>query len=388
MDRNLPLTQEHEMFRTTFRKFVEREIVPNYEKWEKDRIVPRELFKKMGDLGFLCPWAEEKYGGVGTGWRDGIPDILPDYIMMEELAKRSALGVFSHLHNMMTSPYIDSFGNEEQRERWLPGLVSGDKICSIGMTEPGTGSDLGAIRTRAVKDGNDYIINGSKTFISNGILSDIMIVVCKTNLDAGYKGISLIVVERGTPGYERSEPISKIGFHTQDTATIYFEDCRVPAGNLLGVEGDGWGQLMAKLQPERLCASQLSVSMAERAVEIAVNYVKERVIFGKPLSTYQNTQFVLAECAAKVQIARTFTDTLALNYMQGQDITQEVSMAKYWVCDMAHEVASKCLQLFGGYGFTSEYEISRIFSDSRVMSILAGTSEVMKLIVSRGLGVK
>lgn len=388
MERTLKFTPEHEMFRSTFRKFVENEIVPNYAQWEKDKIVPREVFKKMGDLGFLCPWAEEKYGGVSTGWAKGnpVPDILPDMIMMEELGWRSVIGVFSHLHNFMTSPYIDTYGDDEQRERWLPGLVSGEKICAIAMTEPGTGSDLGAVRTKAVRDGDDYIINGSKTFISNGVLADVVIVVCRTG--EGYKGLSLIVVERGAPGFERSKPIPKIGLHPQDTATLYFEDCRVPAANLLGEEGDGWGQLMSKLQPERLCGCQLSTAMAERAVQLAVQYTQERTIFGKSLGSFQNTQFVLAECATKAQICRTFTDTLVVNYINGQDITQEVSMGKYWVCETAIEVASKCLQIFGGYGYCEEYEISRIYNDSRVFTILAGSTEVMKLIISRGIGVK
>lgn len=388
MERTLKFTPEHEMFRTTFRKFVDNEIVPNYAQWEKDMIVPREVFKKMGDLGFLCPWAEEKYGGISTGWAQGnpVPDIIWDMIMMEELAWKSAVGVFSHLHSFLTSPYIDTYGNDEQRERWLPGLVSGDKICAIAMTEPGTGSDLAAVRTRAVRDGDDYIINGSKTFISNGILSDLVIVVCRTG--EGYKGLSLIVVERDTPGFERSKPIPKIGLHPQDTATLYFEDCRVPTANLLGKEGDGWGQLMSKLQPERLCACQLATGMAERAVQLAVQYSQERQIFGKPLSSYQNTQFVLAECATEVQLARTFTDTMITNYMNGQDITQEVSMGKYWICEMANRVSSRCLQVFGGYGYCEEYEISRLYCDSRVFPIFAGSSEVMKLIVSRGLGLK
>lgn len=379
----MSFSKEHEMFRTTFRRFVENELVPHYSKWEKDGIIPREVYKKMGDLGFLCPWAEEQYGGVGIGWAGRVPDITWDLIMMEELGWKSVAGVFSHLHNFMTSPYIDTYGNEEQRNRWLPGLVSGDLICAVAMTEPGTGSDLAAVRTRAIKDGDHYIINGSKTFISNGVLADVVIVVCRT----GDKALSLIVVERGTPGFERSKPIPKIGFHCQDTAELYFEDCRVPVVNLLGKEGDGWKQLMSKLQPERLCACQLSTSMAERAIELAVQYVKERYIFNKPLSSFQNTQFVLAECAAKARIARVLTDTMAVNYMKGQNITMEVSMGKQWICDMANEVSSRCLQLFGGYGFCEEYEISRIYCDSRVMSILAGSSEVMKLIVSRGIGV-
>jgi len=379
MERNLPFTPEHEMFREAIRDFIAKEIVPYYEQWEDDHIVPRELFKKMGDYGFLCPWVPEEYGGAGA-------DILFDMIIIEELAHRSVLPVFTQLHSMVVCPYIVSFGSEEQKRRWLPGIVSGDTILAIAMTEPDAGSDLAAMRTKAVKDGDHYVLNGTKTFISNGVLADLVVVAAKTDRAAGAKGISLFLVERGTPGFERSKPIKKIGYHAQDTAELFFEDCRVPAANLLGKENEGFIYLMKKLQQERLVCAQLAVSEAERALELAINYVKERQLFGKTLSQFQNTQFVLAECATEVQIARTFVDALILNHMQGKDILQEVSMAKYWVAEMAHRVSSKCLQLFGGYGYCTEYEISRTFLDTRLYSIFAGTSEVMKLLISRGLG--
>ncbi len=380
MERSLPFTSEHEMFRKAFRDFIANEIVPYYEQWEEEHIISRELYTKMGEYGFLCPWVPEEYGGTGA-------DILFDMIIIEELAHSSVLPVFTQLHSTVVCPYIESFGNEEQKQRWLPKIVSGESILAIAMTEPGAGSDLAAMRTRAVKEGDHYVLNGAKTFISNGILADLVVVAVKTDPAAGSKGISLMVVERGTPGFERgNKSIKKIGYHCQDTVELFFEDCRVPAGNLLGEEGKGFLYLMKKLQQERIVCVQMAISQAERALELTIDYVKERQMFGKSLSNFQNTQFILAECASQVQIARTFTDTLILNHMQGKDILQEVSMAKYWICEMAHEVSSKCLQLHGGYGYCTEYEISRIFVETRLQTIFAGTSEVMKLLVSRGLG--
>lgn len=378
MERNLPFTSEHEMFRKAVRDFINNEIVPYYEEWEQQHQIPRELFKKMGDYGFLCPWVPEEYGGAGA-------DILFDMIIIEELAYRSVLPVFTQLHSLVVCPYIEAFGNEEQKQRWLPGIVSGDSILAVAMTEPGAGSDLASMRTRAIKQGGHYVINGAKTFISNGISADLVVLAAKTDPQAGAKGVSLFVVERGTPGFERGKPIKKIGYHPQDTVELFFEDCRVPAENLLGKEGAGFVYLMKKLQQERLVCSQMAISMAERALELTISYVQERQLFGKSLGQFQNTQFVLAECASEVQIGRTFTDALIMNHMQGKDILQEVSMAKYWVCEMAHRVASKCLQLYGGYGYCTEYEISRIFVDSRLHPIFAGTSEVMKMLVGRGL---
>jgi acyl-CoA dehydrogenase len=379
MERNLPFTSEHEMFRKAIRDFIANEIVPYYEQWEENHCIPREIYKKMGNYGFLCSWVPEEYGGAGA-------DLLYDMIMVEELGRRSVVPMFFHLHSVVTCPYIEAFGNEEQKKRWLPGCVSGDTILAVALTEPGAGSDLASMRTKAIKDGDHYVLNGAKTFISNGTLADLVVVAAKTDPAAGAKGVSLFVVERGTPGFERGKPINKIGYHVQDTAELFFEDCRVPAENLLGKEGAGFVYMMKKLQQERLCCMQMSLSQAERALELTIAYVKERQMFGKSLSQFQNTQFVLAECASEVQIARTFTDALILNHMQGKDILQEVSMGKYWVCEMVHRVASKCLQLFGGYGYCTEYEISRIFVDSRLQTIFAGTSEVMKMLVSRGLG--
>jgi acyl-CoA dehydrogenase len=379
VERNLPFTIEHEIFRKAFRDFVEKEIVPFYPEWEKNHIVDRAAYKKMGDYGFLCPWVEEKYGGAGA-------DFLYSVIIGEEFARRSLTSFFAFLHSDIVAPYIASFGTDEQKARWLPGCVSGDKILAVAMTEPGAGSDLSAMRSRAVKEGNDYILNGSKTFISNGILADLIVVAAKTDPSAGAKGISLFVVERDTPGLERSKPIPKIGLHAQDTAELFFDNCRIPVVNLLGQEGYGFVYLMEKLQQERLVAALVNQAMAERCLELTLSYVKERQIFNKPLSKFQNTQFCLAEIASEIQVGRSFVDALILQHIAHKNIVQEVSMAKYWICEMVNRVASKCLQFFGGYGFCSEYEISRIFVDARVQTIYAGTSEVMKMIISRGLG--
>ncbi|NPV90588.1 MAG: acyl-CoA dehydrogenase [Firmicutes bacterium] len=378
MQRILPFKEEHRLFKDAFAKFVAGKLVPHYQEWEDQGIVPREVFTGMGDYGFLCPWAEEKYGGVGA-------DFLYSVIVAEELAGQGVRGVFSWLHSDIVAPYIDSFGTEEQKARWLPGCVSGEKILAVAMTEPGAGSDLAAMRTRAVRDGEDYVINGSKTFISNGILADLVIVAAKTDPTSGPKGVSLFVVERGTPGFGRGRRIEKVGLHAQDTAELFFEDCRVPAANLLGGEGKGFQCLMKKLQQERLMVSLVAQASAERCLKLTIDYVKDRKIFGKPLAAFQNTQFTLAEVASEIQVGRSFLDTLVLRHMEGADVVKEVSMAKYWVCEMESRAASRCLQLFGGYGYCKEYEISRLWTDARVQTIYAGTSEVMKLIISRGL---
>lgn len=379
MDRILPFTTEHKMFQESFSRFVAAEIVPYYDEWEENGIVPREIYKKMGDHGFLCPWVEEEYGGVGA-------DFLYSVIVAEELARQGCRSVFAWLHSDIVAPYIATYGTEEQKARWLPGCVSGEKILAVAMTEPGAGSDLAAIRSRAVKDGNDYVINGSKTFISNGVLADLVILAVKTDPSAGAKGITLFVIEDGTPGFEKGKQIPKVGLHAQDTAELFFDDCRVPAANMLGKEGEGFKYLMEKLQQERIMVSLVAQASAERCLELTLNYVKERNIFGKPLSKFQNTQFTLAEIASEIQVGRSFVDQLVLQHMQGKNLVQEVSMAKYWVCEMENRVASRCLQLFGGYGYCKEYEISRMWTDARVQTIYAGTSEVMKLVISRGLG--
>ncbi len=379
MDRILTFTDEHKMFQEAFSKFVASEMVPYYAEWEDNSIVSREIFKKMGDYGFLCPWAEEKYGGVGA-------DFLYSVIVVEEIARQGCRSVFAWLHSDIVAPYLGSFATEEQKTRWLPGCVSGEKILAVAMTEPGAGSDLAAMRAKAVQDGDEYVINGSKTFISNGILADLVIVAAKTEPSAGTRGITLFVVERGTPGFERGKQIQKVGLHAQDTAELFFEDCRVPASNVLGGEGNGFKCLMQKLQQERLMVSLTAQASAERCLQLTLDYVKERNIFGQPLSKFQNTQFTLAEIASEIQVGRSFLDALILQHMAGNDVVQEVSMAKLWVCEMENRVATRCLQLFGGYGYCKEYEISRMWTDARIQTIYAGTSEVMKLIISRGLG--
>ncbi len=307
-------------------------------------------------------------------------------IIGEEIARYSLTSFFVFLHSDLAAPYIAAYGNAAQKMRWLPDCVSGEKILAVAMTEPGAGSDLAAMRTRAVKDGDSYVLNGSKTFISNGILADLVIVAAKTDPQAGARGVSLFVAERGTPGFERGKKIQKIGLLAQDTAELFFDNCRIPAENLLGQEGYGFYYLMQKLQQERLVAAMINQAIAEHCLEITIKYVQERQLFGQSLSKFQNTRFCLAELAAEIQVGRSFVDALIMQHMQEKEIVQEVSMAKYWVCEMVNRVASRCLQLFGGYGYCTEYEISRLFVDARVQTIYAGTSEVMKLIISKGLG--
>ncbi len=377
----LPFTEEHEMYRRAIAGFVEKEMLPNYLKWEEEGLFPREIFTRMGENGYLCTWADEKYGGVNG-------DFLYDYILSRELFLRGINGGNIPLHCTIVVPYIDAYADEEQKERWLPGCISGELISAIAMTEPGAGSDLMAMRTKAVKDGDSYVLNGSKTFISNGELCDLAIVAAKTDADAGHKGISLFVIERGTPGFSSGKQIPKIGIHAGDTTELFLEDCRVPAKNLLGEEGKGFLYLMQKLQQERLINSIYNLYMAEHSLQLALEYVEQRQIFGKKLSQFQNTQFVLAEIATEIEIAKSFVDQLTLAHINKENVVKEVSMAKYWVNEMNVRNASRCLQLFGGYGYCTEYEISRQFVDSRVQTIVAGTSEVMKGIIAKEMGLK
>lgn len=382
MERILPFTKEHLMFKEAFSKFVANEMVPEYDKWEENHVVDREIYKKMGDYGYLCTWADEKYGGVGA-------DFLYSAIITEEMARQGVRGCFSWLHSDIVGPYLDTFGTEEQKEKYLPGCVSGDTILAVAMTEPGAGSDLASIRTSAVKDGDEYVLNGSKTFISNGSLADLVIVAAKTDPKAGNRGITLFLVEDGTPGFTKGNLIPKVGLHAQDTAELFFEDCRVPASNVLGGEemiGKGFKCLMQKLQQERLMVAIASQGSAERMLELTLEYVQERSQFGKPLSKFQYNAFTLAEIATEIQLGRTFVDALTVQHMAGNDVVKEVSMAKYWITEMENRVAGKCLQLFGGYGFCKEYEISRLWTDARVQTIYAGTSEIMKLIIGRSMG--
>jgi acyl-CoA dehydrogenase len=374
-------TEDHRIFREALRKYLEANVTPYADEWEKAGITPKKAWKDFGTQGFLCPWLPEEYGGSGVGFEYSV-------IILEEIAKTKQSGLAVSLHSDVVVPYIYSFGNDEQKTRWLPGTASGEIITAVAMTEPNTGSDLAAIRTTAVKDGNDYVLNGQKTFISNGINCDLCIVAAKTDPKANppYAGISLIVVEDGTPGFNKGKKFDKIGMKSQDTAEMYFEDCRVPKDNLLGEEGGGFKYLMQKLQQERLVASWGSQVLAEIALDVTIEYAKSREAFGRPISRFQYNSFKLAEMATEIELGRTFLEALTLDHIAGRDVVKKVSMAKYWVCEMANRIVQQGVQLHGGYGYMEEYLIARLFRDVRVHTIYAGTSEIMKLIISRLMG--
>ncbi len=374
-------TGEHQIFRESVRRYFEKEVTPNVDKWEKDGIVPKEAWKKFAAQGFLCPWLSEEYGGSGA-------DFLYSFIIAEEMARTHCGGFLVHLHSDIIVPYIFTYGNDEQKKKWLPGCVTGDIITAVAMTEPGTGSDLAAIRTTAVKDGDSYIINGQKTFISNGINCDLVIVAARTNLNAAspYEGMSLIVVEAGTPGFEKGRQLEKIGMHSQDTSEMAFVDCRVPASNLLGPEGQGFYFLMDKLQQERLVCAMGSQVAAEEALRLTIEYTKTREAFGRPISRFQYISFELAKMATEVEVGRAFVESLLIDHIEGRKDIKKASMAKYWVCEMLNRVVAQCVQFHGGYGYMEEYPIARMFRDARVQTIYAGTSEIMLLIISRQLG--
>lgn len=372
-------TEEHQIFRDSFRKFVAKEITPNVSEWEEQRAVPRSLWLKMGEQGFLCPWLPEEYGGLGLGFEYSV-------IINEELLRGNAFGVEVPLHSDVATPYIYSYATSEMKERWLPGCTTGEVVTAIGLTEPNAGSDLAAIRTRAVKDGDSFVINGQKTFITNGYFADLIVVAVKTDPAAGHRGVSLILVDKDAPGFHRGRKLEKMGYHMQDTSELFFEDCRVPASHLLGEEGSGFKYMMQKLQQERLEVSIKCQVLAEEALKEALGYVKVREAFGKPIGNFQYSAFRLADMATEVQLGRTFLDSLIRDHIQGKNIVQKVSMAKYWLGEMVNRIAYQAVQLHGGYGFMEEYRVCKIYRDVRCLSIFAGTSEIMKLIISRSLG--
>jgi len=372
-------TEEHEIFRDTFRKFVRKEITPFVSQWEEARAVPRELWLKMGEYGFLCPWLPIAYGGLDLGFEYSV-------IINEELIRGDGFGVGVPLHSDVAVPYIFSYGDEALKKRWLPGCTSGEVITAVGLTEPNTGSDLAAIRTRATRDGDHYVINGQKTFITNGYFADVVVLAVKTHPEAGHRGISLLLVHKDTPGFSRGRKLEKMGYHMQDTAELFFEDCRVPVSNLLGEENRGFKYMMEKLQQERLEVSIKCQVNAEEALKEALSYAKTREAFGQPIGNFQNTAFTLAEMATDVELGRVFLNKLIQDHINGKNIVKEVSMAKYWLGEMVNRVAYQAVQIHGGYGYMEEYRICRIFRDVRALSIFAGTSEIMKVIISRSLG--
>ena len=372
-------TEEHEMFRKSLRKMLDKEAYPYFEEWEQKREIPRLFWQKLGENGFLCPVVSEEYGGLGL-------DFGYSMILTEEL-ERVGAGLASgiSLHSDIVTPYIEAYGTEEQKQKWLPKSVTGELISAVAMTEPGAGSDLAGIGTTARREGDYYILNGEKTFITNGINADYVVVVCKTDPYAqpAYKGISLLVVETGTPGFKRGKKLDKIGMHSADTGELIFEDAKVPVENLLGEGGKGFYYLMSKLQQERLIVAIEVQIEAEEMLKLTTNYVKERKAFGSRIADFQNTQFKLAEMATEIDIGRTYVNSLVSKHIAGEEIVKEVSMAKWWISEMAKRVASECLQLHGGYGYMEEYEIARRYRDIPVAAIYAGTTEIMKGIIAK-----
>jgi acyl-CoA dehydrogenase len=372
--------EEHRIFREALRRFFEKEVTPHVEDWEEQGIVHKETWRKMGEQGFLCMDVPEEYGGAGA-------DFLYSVIMTEELSRTNHTGLAAPLHSDIVVPYITSFASEELKERYLPKCVSGEMITAIGMTEPNTGSDLASIRTTAVEEGEEVVINGQKTFISNGINCDLLVLAARDPaVENPYQGIDLYLVEAGTPGFEKGKKIKKVGWRSQDTAELYFSDCRIPGGNRLGRKGSGFPMLMQKLQQERLMCSIAAVAGAERMLEMTIPYCKERKAFGRPISKFQNSQFKIVEMSTEVRLGRTFVDKLVAEHMEGKDIVVDVSMAKYWTTEMAMRVADQCVQLHGGYGYCEEYPIARAWRDTRVLSIFAGTNEIMKGIAAKFMG--
>ncbi len=370
---------EHEMFRKSFREYLKKEVIPQYEDWEKRGFVTREAWLDAGKHGWLCPTAEEKYGGAEA-------DFLYSVIIMEELNYFALPGVFWAVHSDIVYPYLEKYARENKKKEWLPKCITGEKVLAVAMTEPEVGSDLARLTTRAVRNGDHYIVNGSKTFISNGQLAELCVVAVRTSdTKRPHDGISLFVIESERKGYHRGNNLEKIGLHAQDTSEIFFNDCRVPEENMLGTEGEGFKYLMQSLQQERLVIAIGAYAAARGALDLTMDYIKKRKAFGQTIGQFQNTRFSMAEMATKVQLAQSFLDDLIPRHMAGEDLVKEVSMAKYWITEMQFEVADRCLQFFGGYGYMKEYPISRHFVDARVQRIYGGANEVMKELIARRL---
>lgn len=372
--------EETDDLRDLTRSFLEKEAKPNLARWAEEHKIDREFWNKAGELGLLCVSIPEEYGGGGGTFAH-------EAVVLQEQGYIGDAAWGYAVHSTIVAHYINAIGTEEQKKRWLPGLASGELVGAIAMTEPGTGSDLQAVKTRAVLDGDEYAINGAKTFISNGTHADIVIIVARTNDQPGGKGLSLIVAEvNDLPGFSRGRVLDKVGQRGQDTRELFFEDMRVPAENLLGgVEGKGFIHLMQQLPQERLALAVTGVTTAEYAVRLTVDYAKEREAFGRPILGFQNTKFVLAECATDTFAARTFVDHLVSQHIEGKLTTEQASAGKYWATDIQNTVIDRCVQVFGGYGYMLEYPIARMYADARVQKIYGGTNEIMKDLISRGL---
>ena len=375
--------EEHDQFRATVRRFVANEVLPGFPKWEEQGIIDRSLFTKAGELGLLGMAIPE---GLGGG---GVDDFRYNAIVNEELygAGCNGVGLGVALHNDIVLPYFLAYCTDEQRERWLPGIASGELITAVAMTEPEMGSDLAGLRTTAVRDGDEYVVNGSKTFITNGINSDLVITAVKTDPAERHKGISLLILERGMDGFGRGRNLEKVGLHAQDTAELFFEDVRVPVENRLGEEGQGFRYMTSNLAQERLSIAIAGVAAARGALRATLQYVKDRRAFGQPVGAFQNSRFALAEMATEVELATTFCDQAVLALNAKQLSPEDAAMAKWWTTELQGRVIDRCVQLHGGYGYMLEYPIARAFLDARVTRIYGGTTEIMKEIIGRSLGV-
>ena len=371
--------ETHDLFRESFRSWVDAELAPRLDEFEEAGITDRSIYADAGSHGFLGLAIPEEYGGGGTD------DFRFNAIISEELAAVGAggAGLGIGLHNDITTPYFVEYCNDEQSARWLPGIASGELVTAIAMTEPGTGSDLAGISATAMRDGDEYILNGAKTFITNGINSDLVIVVCRTDPDAGREGLSLLVVERGMDGFERGRNLDKIGQHSADTAELFFSDVRVPVANVLGEEGRALEYLGFNLAQERLSIAVYGLAAARAALDWTVDYVKERTAFGQPIAAFQNTKFVLAEVATEVDVTTSFMNDCLMSHVAGELSPAGAAMAKMWASELQNRTVDRCLQLFGGYGYMSEYPIARAYVDARVTTIYGGTSEIMKTIISK-----
>jgi alkylation response protein AidB-like acyl-CoA dehydrogenase len=382
MERSL-FDESHDLFRENVRQFVDKEVVPNIKAWEAAGIVDRALFAAAGANGLLGTDVPEAYGG------GGVEDFTYNLIINEEMAKAGAggAGLGITLHNDVAIPYFRDLSNDEQKQRWLPKICSGEAITAIAMTEPAMGSDLASMTTTAVRDGDDYVVNGSKTFISNGINADLVVTAVKTDPSQRHRGMSLLVIERGMDGFERGRNLDKIGMHSQDTAELFFNDVRVPVANRLGNEGEGFLQLVTNLPRERLSIAVAGVAAARAALDWAIAYSKERMAFGQPIGSFQNSRFTLAEMATEVRIGEVFVDRCVQALNAGELTAEEAAMAKYWCSELQGRVIDAGVQLHGGYGYMSEYPIARAYVDARITRIYGGATEIMKEIIGRGLGV-
>jgi alkylation response protein AidB-like acyl-CoA dehydrogenase len=380
MERNI-YNEEHTLFAQSVREFVAKEIVPYNAQWEKDHMVSRESWLKFGESGFLCMQVAEEYGGLG------INDFRYNAIVTEELARTGCAGpaVGYPLHSDIVCPYIEHYGTEALKLKWLPKMVSGEAIAAIAMTEPGAGSDLQGMRATAVDKGDYYLVNGSKTFITNGYLCDVVVVAVKTDPTKGAKGISLLVIDTSMKGFTKGKPFEKVGLHAQDTCELFFENVEVPKENLLGKEGEGFKYLMTELSQERLVVALSAIGAAEGALATTVQYTKDRIAFGKPIAELQNTRYKLAEVATEIQIGRVFIDRCVELHCEKKLDQASASMAKYWLTDLQSKAADECLQLHGGYGYMWEYQVARSWADARVQRIYAGTNEIMKELIARAV---